>query len=325
MKLSAMTVIVLLACGILLAPLAINAQQPGKAARIGYLGDRPGPFAEAFHQGLHGVGYLEGQNLLIEYRWAEGQGERLPILAAELVQLPVDVLIAAGGQAARAAKHATSTIPIVVAHVGDPVGYGLVTSLARPGGNITGVSVRGIELSGKQLELLKEAVPGVSRVAVLRNPANPGVAPALRVLEEAARELELTLYPVEVRRADEFERAFATLSAGETDGLLVLQDPLFFSHLFRIVDLVAQRRLPAIYMYREWADAGGLLAYGASLREVYDRVAILVDKLLKGEKPADLPFEQVMKLQLVINLKTAQALGITIPPTFLFLADEVIR
>ena len=175
------------------------------------------------------------------------------------------------------------------------------------------------------MELLKEAVPGVSRVSVLRNPANPGVVPALRVLEDAARALELTLHPVEVRGADEFERAFATLTAGDTDGLLVLQDPLFFSHLFRIVDLVAQRRLPAIYMYREWADAGGLLAYGASLREVYGRVAILVDKLLKGEKPAELPFEQVMKLHLVINLKTAQALGITIPPTFLFLADEVIR
>jgi putative ABC transport system substrate-binding protein len=325
MRLSAVGLSVLLTLSVLVVPLISTAQPLGKVSRIGYLGDMPGPFAEAFRQGLHDVGYREGQNLIIEYRWASGQWERLPDLATELVQLPVDVLIAAGGLAARAAKHATSTLPIVVAHVGDPVRYGLVTSLARPDGNITGVSVIGTELAGKQLELLKAAVPGVSRVVVLRNPANPGVAPALRVLEDAAQALGLTMHPIEARGAEEIERAFATLSAGESDGLLVLQDPLFFSHLFRIVDLVAQRRLPAIYMYREWVDAGGLLAYGASLREVYGRVASLVDKLLKGTKPAELPFEQAMKLQLVINLKTATALGLTIPPTLLFQADEVIR
>ena len=182
-----------------------------EASPVGYLGDLPGPFAEAFRQGLRDIGYLEGQNLIIEYRWAEGKGERLPTLAAELVELPVDVLVTAGSLAARAAQHATSTIPIVFAHVGDPVGYGLVASLARPGGNLTGISVMGIELGGKQLELLKEAVPGVARVAVLRNPANPGAAQGLRVLEGAARALEITLHPVEVRGADEFERAFATL------------------------------------------------------------------------------------------------------------------
>src|SRR6266511_2627593 len=293
--------LVTLILSLLTAPLATDAQRSGKIPRIGYLGDTPGPHVEALRQGLHDVGYLEGQNLVIEYRWAEGKGERLPALAAELVGLPVHVLIAQGGQASRAAKHATSTIPIVLAAVGDPVVAGLVASLARPGGNITGVSVIGVELSGKQLELLKEAVPGISRVAVLLNPTNPGAAPALRVLESTARALELMLYPIEVRGADEFERAFAAVATAHPDALFVFQDYLLFSHRTRIVDFVAQARLPAIYMYREWADAGGLLAYGASLREVFRRVAVLVDKLLKGEKSEELPVEQVMRLDLVIN------------------------
>jgi putative tryptophan/tyrosine transport system substrate-binding protein len=317
--------IVMLTLGVLVVPLATNAQRPGKIPRIGFLGDTPGPHAEALHQGLHDVGYMEGQNLVIEYRWAEGKGERLPALAAELVQLPVDVIIAPGGQASRAAKHATSTIPIVMAPVGNPESLGLVASLARPGGNITGVSVIGVDVIGKQLELLKEAVPGISRVAVLLNPTNPGAAPGLRVLEGAARALELMLYPMEVRGADEFERAFAAIATAHPDALLVFQDYLLFSHRTRIVDFMAQARLPAIYMYREWADAGGLLAYGASLREVFRRVAVLVDKLLKGEKPEELPVEQVMRLDLVINLKTAQVLGLRIPPTVLFRADAVIK
>jgi putative ABC transport system substrate-binding protein len=285
----------------------------------------PGPHAEALRQGLHDVGYLEGQHLVIEYRWAEGRGERLSALATELVQFPVDVIIAQGGQAGRAAKQATSTIPIILAPVGNPVGAGLVASLARPGGNITGVSVLGNELSGKQLELLKEAVPGISRVAVLLNPTNPVSAPTWREIEVAARALALTLSLVEVREAEEFERAFAAFVSGHADALFVVQDALFFSHRFQIVDFANQSRLPAIYMYRAWADAGGLLTYGASLREVFSRVAVLLDKLLKGRKPEDLPVDQVMRLELVINLKTAQALGLTIPPTVLFRADEVIK
>jgi putative tryptophan/tyrosine transport system substrate-binding protein len=316
--------IVLLTLG-LMTPLVTDAQRPGKIPRIGYLGDTPGPHVEALRQGLHDIGYLEGQNLVIEYRWAEGKGQRLPALAADLVGLPVDVIIAPGGQASRAAKHEISTIPIIMAPVGDPVGAGLVASLARPGGNMTGVSVIGVELSGKQLELFKEAVPGMSRVAVLLNPTNPGAAPAWRVMEGAARALELTLSPIEVRGADEFERAFAAIATAHADALFVFQDYLLFSHRTRLVDFAAQRRLPAMYMYREWADAGGLLAYGASLREVYRRAVTLLDKILKGAKPGDLPVEQVTKLDLVINLKTAQALGLTIPPTLLFQADEVIR
>src|SRR6266511_3760615 len=216
--------LVTLILSLLTAPFAADAQQLRKIPRIGYLGDMTGPHVEALRQGLHDIGYLEGQNLVIEYRWAEGKGERLPALAAELVGLPVDVIIAPGGQASRAAKHATSTIPIIMAPVGDPVGAGLVASLARPGGNITGVSVIGVELAGKQLELLKEAVPGMSRVAVLRNPTNPRAAQGWHVLEVAARALELTLYSVEVQGADEFERAFAALLTRPADALFVLQD-----------------------------------------------------------------------------------------------------
>jgi putative ABC transport system substrate-binding protein len=319
------TLLITLALGFLVAPLATDAQQLRKIPRIGYLGETPGPHVDALRQGLHDLGYLEGQNLVIEYRSAEGKDERLPALAAELVGLPVDVIIAPGGQASRAAQHATSTIPSIMAPVGDPVGAGLVASLARPGGNITGVSVIGIELSGKQLELLKEAVPGIARVAVLLNQTNPAAAPSLRVLEGAARALELTLYPIEVRGADEFERAFAAIATAHADALYVFQDYLLFAHRTRLVDFAVQHRLPLISMYREWADAGGLLAYGASLREVFRRVAVLMDQLLKGAKPEELPVDQVMRLDLVINLKTAQALGLTIPPFLLFQATEVIR
>src|SRR5262252_7662052 len=307
------------------APRAGDAQQGGKVPRIGYLGDLPGPHVEAMRQGLHDIGYFEGQYLVIEYRWAEGKAERLPALAAELVQLPVDILIAQGGQASRAAKQATSTIPIVMAPVGNPESLGLVASLARPGGNMTGVSVIGRDISGKQLELLKEAVPGMSRVAVLLNPTNPGQTPATWPgMEDAARALGLTLSRIEVRGADEFERAFAAIATAHPDALVVGQDAFLFSHRFRIVDFAAQHRLPMISMYREWADAGGLLTYGASLREVFRRVAVFVDKILKGRKPEELPIDQVMRLELVINLKTAQALGITMPPSLLLLADEVI-
>jgi putative tryptophan/tyrosine transport system substrate-binding protein len=273
----------------LVAPLAAETQPRVKVPRIGYIGDTPGPHVEALRQGLHDLGYLEGQHLVIEYRWAEGKAERLSALAAELVQLPVDLLIAQGGQASRAAKQATSTIPIVMAPVGNPERLGLVASLARPGGNITGVSVIGLDLNGKQLELLKEAVPGISRVAVLLNPTNPAVAPGWPVMEDAARALALTLFPIEVRGADEFDRAFAAIATAHPDALVVGQDAFLFSQRFRIVEFAAQHRLPMLSMYREWAEAGGLLTYGASLREVFRRVAVFVDKILKGGNRKNCP------------------------------------
>jgi putative ABC transport system substrate-binding protein len=306
----------------LVAPLAAETQPRVKVPRIGYIGDTPGPYVEAFRQGLRERGYIEGETIAVEYRWAEGRHDRLPDLVAELVQLKVDVLVPVGTQPSRAAKQATSTIPIVMAQVGDPVGSGLVANLARPGGNVTGVSVIGREILAKQLELLKQAVPLASQVAVLWNPTNFLI---WRELQVAAQGLGVTLHSVAVQQPEEFESAFAAIGAVQVDALHVIQDHLLFSHRARIVDFAAQTRLPAIYMYREWADAGGLIAYGASLREVHRRVAELVDKILKGAKPADLPVEQVMRLNLVINLKTATALGLTLPPSILILVDEVIR
>ena len=321
------------------APRASEAQQAGRVYRIGYLSpsspsDPEGlasPFGErglaAFRQGLRDLGYVEGQNFAIEGRWAEGKFERLPNLAAELVRLKVDVIVSVVTQATLAAKNATRTIPIVLVAAGDPVGSGLVASLARPGGNLTGVSVIGPEINVKLLELLKQAVPWASQVAVLGNPTNRGHGHGTvwRELQGAAQVLGVTLQFVPVQQPEDFESAFAAIRTAHADALYVMQDHLLFSHRPRIVDFTAQSKLPAIYMYREWADAGGLMAYGASLREVHRRVADHVDKILKGAKPADLPVEQVMRLDLVINLKTAQAFGLTIPPMLLFQADEVIK
>ena len=307
---------------LLVASLAAETPPRVKLPRIGYIGDTPGPFVEAFRQGLRERGYMEGETIAVEYRWAEGRHDRLPDLVAELVQLKVDVLVPVGTQPSRAAKQATSTTPIVMAQVGDPVGSGLVASLARPGGNLTGVSVIGREILVNQLELLKQAVPRASQVAVLWNPTNSFM---LSELQGSAQRLGLTLHAVTVQQPEEFERAFAAIRAAQVDALHVIQDHLLFSHRTRIVDFAAQSKLPAIYMYREWTEAGGLMAYGASLHEVYRRVAEHVDKILKGAKPADLPVEQVMRLNLVINLKTATALGLTLSPSILLLADEVIR
>jgi putative ABC transport system substrate-binding protein len=307
---------------LLVMPLAAETQPRVKVPRIGYIGDTPGPYAEAFRQGLRERGYIEGETIAVEYRWAEGRHERLPDLVAELVQRKVDILVPVGTQPSRAAKQVTSTMPIVIAQVGETVGSGLVASLARPGGNLTGVSVIGREILANQLELLKQAVPQASQVAVLWNPTNSLI---LSELQGAAQGLGVTLHSVAVQQPEAFESAFAAIRAAQVDALHVIQDHLLFSHRTRIVDFAAQSRLPAIYMYREWADAGGLMAYGASLREVYIRVAEHVDKILKGAKPADLPVEQVMRLNLVINLKTAITLGLTLPPAILVLADEVIR
>jgi putative ABC transport system substrate-binding protein len=313
------------------APLATTAQPPTIVHRIGLL--RTGsalserPFLESIRQGLHDLGYVEGQNLVLEGRYAEGRVERLPDLAAELVRLQVEVLVTGGAPAIRAAQHATRTIPIVMAGTSEAVELGFVASLARPGGNITGVSWLGAEFPGKRLEILKEIVPQSARIAVLANPANPYYGSRMHNLTEAARVLGLHLHVVEVRQADELDTAFAALPQARADALLVMEDALVLSTRLggRIADLAATTRLPAMYGWREYVDAGGLMSYGPSFQDIYRRAAIYVDKILKGVKPADLPVEQPTTFELVINLKTAQALGLTIPPSLLFQATEVIR
>jgi putative ABC transport system substrate-binding protein len=281
---------------------------------------------EAFRQGLRDLGYVEGQNLIIEWRWAEGREERLPDLAAELVRLQVEVIVVGGVTAIRAVQHATSTIPIVMAANYDPVGEGFIASLARPGGNTTGLSLLSAELPGKRLELLKETVPQSTRVAVLANPAAVSYKPYLNNLIVAARALGLHLHVVELRRLDELDAAFAVLPGVGVDALIVISDPaLMDSLLGRVTDLAATHRLPAMYSWRMYVEAGGLMSYGPNLPDIYRRAATYVDKILKGATPADLPVEQPMKFELIINLKTAQALVLTIPPSILFQADEVIR
>ncbi|HEV2055927.1 MAG TPA: ABC transporter substrate-binding protein [Methylomirabilota bacterium] len=317
--------------GFLAAPLAAEAQQPAKISRIGFLSpsspsDPPMQHSlEVFRHGLGELGYVEGQNIAIESRWAEGKYDRLPGLAAELVRLKVDVIVTAAVPAIRAAKEATSTIPIVMAVVVDPVATGLVASLARPGGNITGLSNMAPELVGKQLQMLKEVVPKASRVAVLWNPANPGNAPQLREAEAAARTLGVRLQPVEARDPNDFDGAFAAMIRQQAGALIVLLDVMFTDHRTRIADLAAKSRLPAVYGLSEHAEAGGLMAYSASRAALFRRAATYVDKILKGAKPADLPVERPTKFELVINLKTAKALGLTIPPSLLVRADRVIE
>jgi putative ABC transport system substrate-binding protein len=301
--------------------------------RIGWLStDFPPPAStsqareEAFRQGLRALGYVEGQNLVLEFRYAQGSAERLPDLAAELVRLPVEVLVAGGAPAIRAAQHATRTIPIVMAGTGDPVAAGFIASLARPEGNITGLSLLMAELPGKRLGLLKETVPQSTRIAVLENPANPGHKRMLNNLAVTARTLELHLHVVEVRNADELDPAFAAMTQTGVDALIVFGDTLLLDSLRgRTIDLAAKRHLPAMYDWRESVVAGGLMSYGPSLSDMHRRAAVYVDKLLQGAKPADLPVEQPTKFELVINLKTAQAIGLTMPPTLLFQADEVLK
>jgi putative tryptophan/tyrosine transport system substrate-binding protein len=324
---------VTLILSLLVASIAAGAQQATKVHRIGWLStDFPPPAStsqareEAFRQGLRALGYVEGQNLVLAFRYAQGSAERLPDLAAELVRLPVEVLVAGGGPAIRAAQHATRTIPIVMAGTGDPVARGFIASLARPGGNITGLSLLMAELPGKRLELLKETVPQSTRIAVLENPANPGHKPQLHNLAVTARTLELHLHVVEVRNADELDPAFAAMTQTGVDALIVFGDTLLLDSLRgRTIDLAARHHLPAMYDWREIVVAGGLMSYGPSLSDMHRRAAVYVDKLLQGAKPADLPVEQPTKFELVINLKTAQAIGLTMPPTLLFQADEVLK
>jgi len=322
--------IVTLTLSLLAAPLAADAQQAGKVPRIGFLGvtspsDRPSHL-DAFRQRLRELGWVEGQNIVIDYRYAEGRVDRLPDLAAELVQLKVDLIVAsAGTQAATAAKNATETIPIVMIYVRDPVGTGLIASLARPGGNVTGVSgSAGLELFAKQLELLKETVPKIRRVAILSNPDNAYHQLAIQEVNVAARSLGVQLQLLEARGPNEFDGAFAAMAKERVGALLVLSDAIFGSHRTRLADLAARSRLPAAFGVRDDVEAGGLMSYGPSILDSYRQAATYVDRILRGAKPAELPVERPTKFELVINMKTAKALGLTIPQSVLERADQII-
>jgi ABC-type uncharacterized transport system substrate-binding protein len=324
------TFMALVSGGLLVAPLTADAQQAAKIARIGYLVPNLAaspPAHEAFRQGLRDLGYVEGRNVVIETRDAEGKLERLPALAAELVALKVDVIVAPN-TVALAAKQATRTLAIVFAAAADPVTSGLVTSLARPGGNVTGLSNLAPELVGKGLELLKQAVPGVSRVAVLWQLGaidERTEKDRLKQADVAARALGVRLQVVEVRVPADIDRAFSDMTRARAGALTVLGSFMFDTERRRLVDLAAKNRLPAVYTVRSFVDAGGLMSYGPNLADLYRRAASYVDKILKGAKPADLPVEQPTKFDLVINLKTAKALGLTIPQSLLLRADEVIH
>jgi putative ABC transport system substrate-binding protein len=319
------------ALALLAAPLAAVAQPAGKIPQIGYLSPNLAADAhlhEAFRQGLRDLGYVEGRTLLIENRDAEGNWERLPVLAAELVALTVDVIVATNTPGALAAAQATKTRPIVFAAVGDPVTSGLVTSLARPGGNVTGTSGGAPELIGKCLEQLKQAVPRISRVAVLWQQGAFGgrtERDMLKRADVAARGLRLRPQFVEARDPDDFDSVFSEMTRARADALTVLTGAMFISERRRLVDLAAKNRLPAVYAWRVFVEDGGLMSYGPSLAELFRNAAVYVDKILKGAKPADLPIEQPTKFELVINLKTAKALGLTIPPSVLARADEIIQ
>jgi len=322
--LSILFVVVVLAVAVV-----AEAQQPKKVPRIGHL-NAPSLSAlaartEAFRQGLRALGYLEGKNIVIEYRYAEGKLDRLPALAAELVRLKVDIIVSTGPSVTRAAKEATSTIPIVMAFDTDPVGNGFVASLARPGGNITGLSTLAPEISGKQLELLKEIVPKLSRVAVFGTSTTPGSAQALREMERAAGAFGVKLQYLDVLDPKDIETAFRAAGKGRADAVLVLVSGVAASHRTEIAELAIKSRLPAIYFRSEFVEDGGLMAYGVSITDLDRRAATYVDKILKGAKPADLPVEQPTKFELVINLKTAKQIGLTIPQKVLGRADKVFK
>ena len=309
-------------------PLAARAQPSGKTYRIGFLG--PGSYAErkrdidALQKGLRRLGYEEGRNIVIEYRWAEGRYDRLPELTAELVKLNVDVLVTAGTPGALAAKQATSTIPIVLAAVGDPVAAGIVDSLARPGGNVTGLTFFFVEICAKRVELIKEAIPGLSRIAVLINPANPSHLLALSAMQGMASALGAELVPVEARGLDDIADTIAATTARRAPGLVTIDDPLFASIARQIAELALQNSVPMIG-FKPQAEAGALMEYGVDLADLYSRSAAFVDKILKGTTPADLPIERAVKFELVVNLKSAKVLGIELPTSLLIRADQVIE
>jgi putative ABC transport system substrate-binding protein len=314
---------------ILAAPLAAAAQQAGKVYRIAFLGaSSPALESElvaAFRQGLRDLGYIEGQNIVIEYRWAEGRYDRYPAFVAEAVGLKVDVVVTEGTPAAIAARQGTSTIPIVMAVIGDPVAAGVVSSVARPGGNITGSTSMSPEIDAKRLELLKELVPGVSRIAVLWNPANPNNRARIPTMQAAAKSLRLTLELVGAGDSEQLEKGFGAIVAARSQALIMESDLALLSRRERIVDFATKRRLPGLYAYREFVEVGGLASFAPSYPAMFRRAAMYVAKILKGAKPADLPVEQPTKFELVINLKTAKTLGLTIPQSLLLRADELIQ
>jgi ABC-type uncharacterized transport system substrate-binding protein len=323
-----LAVIIVLIFALFAAPFVADAQPPNNV-RIGYLSGNPASdtqeAVDAFRAKLHGLGYVEGQNLLLESRYAEGRYERLPQLVADLVRLKIDAIFTFTTPAAQAAKNATGAVPIVFAGVSDPLTVGLVTSFARPGGNVTGVTLNNPELSAKRLSLLKEVVPAMSRAAVL---ANPNFKPSLSMVAEtrlAARTLRVDVQVLEVREPLELEKAFGTMTAAKADALVVVPDPMFVAQRQRIAQLAARSRIPAIYHLRQFVQAGGLIFYGADYVEAFQQAAVLVDKILKGAKPTDLPVEQPWRFALGVNLKTAKALGLTIPPSLLGRADQVIE
>jgi putative tryptophan/tyrosine transport system substrate-binding protein len=322
---------VVLALSLILVPLVGEAQHAATIPRIGFLSPsslsdpRTARFLQAFRQGLRELGYAEGQNIAIESRFAEGKWDQLRELAAELVRVKVDVIVTYTTPATQAAKQATGKIPIVIATVIDPVAAGLVASLAHPGGNITGLSQMVPELVGKQLEVLKEVAPKISRVAILSNPANPAHALAIRDVKVAARSLGVQLQLLEARGPSEIESAFAAMTTERAGAVIVLVDSMLIDHRTRIADLAVRRRLPTVSATIETAEAGGLMAYGPSVRDMFRRAATYVDRILKGAKPAELPIEQPTKFELVLNTKTARALGLTISPSVLGRADEIIQ
>jgi putative ABC transport system substrate-binding protein len=312
-------------------PLAAAAEQTAKLHRIGLLSANPAddPVAmellAAFVEGLRELGWIEGTNVVFERRYAANRPERLPELAQEIVRLNVDVIVTPTTTATLAAKQATTTIPIVMTNPGDPLGSGLVESLARPGGNVTGLSTMGPDTAGKRLQLLRQLLPQVSHVAVIWNATNPYATAMFRETERAAQVLGIIIQSLEVRSPDDFERAFEAMQRQQPEAMIPVTDPLTTNFRQQIVDFAATHRLPAIYGVKEFAKAGGLMAYGTSLRDLNRRAASYVDKLLRGAKPGDLPIEQATKFELVLNLKTAKALGLTIPPSILAIADEVIE
>jgi len=308
---------------------AVDAQQSKKVPRIGLLSpfspSDTAPWYQAFFQGLRDLGWVEGKNISVEYRYAEGRNDRLVDLAADLVRLRVDVIVTAVTPDALAAKNATKTIPIVMAAVGDPVVTGLVDNLARPGGNVTGLSQMNPELAGKRLELLKEIVPKLTRVTVLWNPQDQMSAISWNELSSPARSLGVQLHSSEVRNAGDFEKAFEDATRSRAGALAIMPAPVFVTNLKRIADFAAKSRLPSIFHVTEFVDVGGMLAYGPNRSDLFRRAATYVDKILKGTKPQELPVEQAMKFELVINLKTAKQIGVTIPPTMLARADRIIK
>src|SRR6266446_1341728 len=333
MRVTAIGLIGLLMLTGLLGPLPTSAQRPEKIPRIGVLAlgavdspvcNRTDPLWEAFQQGLRDLGYMEGQNMRIEYRCGDFQHEQLLALAAELVRLPVDVLVTAGPGAV-AAKQATMTIPIVFAVFADPLSERLVASLARPGGNVTGQSLMGTDLAAKRMELLAELVPGLRRLAVLWTPARPSFASQIQEIYTASASRGLSLDVLEVRSPPEFDHAFRTMGDTGVGAAILLDDAMFHQERTRLTTLAAQRQIPAIYGHRDYAEVGGLLSYGPHFPTLFRRAATFVDKILKGAKPEDLPVEQPTKFELVLNLKTAQALGLTVPPLLDAQADEVIE